>query len=155
MFLEADSLLPGPKHNWAHVLRTRRVLWKQARPVLGVRIHADATGARYPPDFVGKNAAHSRLALLDDGGISHIQGDPQTIEIAAMRRQPPITEIEPEKVRIRFFRHASHMFAGAVTVLRCLPPSEDDIDAWRDPTPQRGSWYAGAPGGFGLGQAAR
>ena len=34
--------------------------------------------------------------------------------------------------------------------LEHIPPSEDDIDAWRDPTPQRGSWYAGAPGGFGL-----
>lgn len=123
--------MPGLKHNRAHVLRTRRVLWKQARPVLGVRIHADATGARDPPDFVGENAGHSRLAFINDGGISHIQGDPQTIEIAAMARQAPIAEVEPEKVRILFFRNPSHAFAGAVTVRGFLSPSDDDVDPGR------------------------
>jgi hypothetical protein len=53
-----------------------------------------------------------------------------------MAGKATIAEIEPEEVRIRFFLNASYPFTDAVTVLRFLPPSENDIDPGRGPAPE-------------------
>jgi hypothetical protein len=95
-----DLLLPGREDDRALVLAARPDLRNQARPVLRVRPDLDTSGALDDADAIREHPTDHLYGLSDQIGISAVLEDAHAPHPAPGGTDRPITEIEPEHVRV-------------------------------------------------------
>jgi hypothetical protein len=106
-WVEVDQfLLPGDQLDPPFVLAPGSMLREQARPVLGEGVDLQAALVRLPGPtdlvgLVGKYLRHRTFALPDQPWVPLRADDAELVDVAWPGGEAPISEVEPEEIRIR------------------------------------------------------